>query len=462
MSVVIIGNGIMGLTTAYRLTKKDPNLKIQIVGPSDHKGCASLAAAAMFNSFCEVDPSTLTNKFERIKFDFNRSANPLWPQLLEQLHSESGLELFHNFGTYLINNHATDDLEDKNFDAILAALKEFSEPHEVVKPSEIDFFKPSARTRASRAVLIPREGYVNPRHLFQCLFQILRSSSRVSFVDNSCVSLNFSSQKIVEAKLENNKLVSGDCFVLAPGAVFSKIVQDSHLPIMTPKIFYGIGVSVLLKTSENTIRSCIRTPNRGLACGIYSAPHDETHTLVGASNFIAPFPEDFGRLTSVYGLLGSAMEQINSDFYRSQLEKVNVGWRPTSEDTLPLIGRSETFQNLLIATGTKRDGLHCSPVISDVISDLVLGRTPKFDISHFNPERKPIRVYSRSDAIETSVKHTVNAAYQHGFVPSKNRIVEDLESHYRREFEELHDKVGALDWGIPPEMINMYKYGHVR
>lgn len=32
----------------------------------------------------------------------------------------------------------------------------------------------------------------------------------------------------------------------------------------------------------------------------------------------------------------------------------------------------------------------------------------------------------------------------------------------REQAELLHDKVGANDWGIPPEMHDMYRYGHAK
>ncbi len=105
-----------------------------------------------------------------------------------------------------------------------------------------------------------------------------------------------------------------------------------------PRIFYGIGCSVLLATAEATLTHCIRTPNRGLACGVYARRRAILQTLIGASNLISPEPEEHARVTSVYALLQAAMEQISADYYRSQLLKVNVGWRPTSEDTLPLLG----------------------------------------------------------------------------------------------------------------------------
>ena len=144
--------------------------------------------------------------------------------------------------------------------------------------------------------------------------------------------------------------------MLAPGAAFTKIIAASNLDLRFPQIFYGVGCSILLRTNDSTLANCIRTPNRGLACGVYSTPQDSEHTLVGASNFISPAPEETVRLTSVYTLIKAAMEQINSDYYRCGLEQVNVGWRPTSEDTLPLLGAT-SIKNLFVATGTKRDGL---------------------------------------------------------------------------------------------------------
>ena len=168
----------------------------------------------------------------------------------------------------------------------------------------------------------------------------------------------------------------------------------------------------------------------------------------------------FARVTSVYTLLKSAVEQINSDYYRADLTAVNLGWRPTSEDTLPMIGGTE-IANLLVATATKRDGLHCSPLIAECIVDVMSSGRSKYDISLFKPDRKPVKTMTRKDAVEVFVRHTMNANYQHDFRPAKNRMLEQMERMYRQEIEELHDKAGAHDWGIPPEMVNMYRYGHI-
>lgn len=461
MNVIIIGNGILGLTTAYRLAEKDKSLKVTIVGPNGRIGCASLAAAAMLNSICEVDTSTKVSEPERGKFQLNRQATALWPNFLEKIQLDSDMKLHYGFGTYLVNNHATDALEDLNFDAVLETLKELAEPYENISANEIPKYNPSPRLRAARAIYIPGEGWLNPVLLISALESILRKNNRITFIDDECISLNKVGDTISNIALKNNGTLSGDCYFLAPGAVYSKIIDNSNFVLPTPRVFYGVGCSLLLKTDENTLTKCVRTPNRGLACGIYAAPYDSNHIVVGASNYISASPEYHARLESVRNILQSAMEQLNTHYYRSQIVKINIGWRPTSADTVPLIGKT-SVPNLFIATGTKRDGLHCSPLISDIMSNLILGKENSADISLFKPERELIRSFSREEAIDLSLKHTINAAYQHGFQPPNSTMTTDLNTYYRSDLEALHDKVGAIDWGIPPEMMTMYRYGHLK
>ena len=130
MKVVIIGNGILGLMTGYKLLIKDASINITLIGPDNQKGSASLAAAAMFNSFAEIDGHTLQNETELQKFVFNKSSSPFWPSLLLEIEEASQQKINYGFGTYIINNHASDSLEDENFDAIVESLKQFNEEYE--------------------------------------------------------------------------------------------------------------------------------------------------------------------------------------------------------------------------------------------------------------------------------------------------------------------------------------------
>jgi glycine/D-amino acid oxidase-like deaminating enzyme len=459
--ICIVGNGIIGLQTAYALLKRDPAVSIVLIGPRSRPGCASLAAAAMFNSFCEIDASTFGSPVETQKFEFNRLSNDKWPTLLKQIESDSGRSINAGFGTYLINNNGSDALEDENFDEIVAALGRYCEPFEIVSPRDIPFYRPEPRYRAVRAILIPREGWVNPIHLINALAAFLENSPRVRFVDDVCLRLTRRSNRVVAASTAISGEIAADRFLICNGASFSSLIEASNLEIHFQRIFYGVGASVLLETGDETLSNCVRTPNRGLACGLYAAPQTPSLTLVGASNFISPDPVAHVRLTSIYSIFKSAMEQLNQNFHRRELVRINIGWRPTSSDTLPLLGKT-SLANLFVATGTKRDGLHCSPVIAEFLCDEMLEGRSVRDFDLFNPERKPLKYLGRDEAIAILVRHSINAAYQHDFVPAKSRMTEELERHYVREFTQLHDDVGALTWGIPAELKDMYKHGHIK
>ncbi|MBS1140976.1 MAG: dependent oxidoreductase [Proteobacteria bacterium] len=480
MDTVIIGNGILALTIAFRLSRaageKDT---ISIIGKRERTGSATLAAGAMLNSFAEIEADSLDNELDLYRFELSHLATKMWPKFEQELITAagsclpSGCRNCQGFqgggcvdcGTYIVNNTAADDLDDENFDAILNALREFNEPHELISPRDIPNYLPDQRYRATRALYIFNEGWFNPRLMIEKLEAILANSPQVNFINTNVAKLLKENETVSAVELEDGSAIAGENFILAAGAAVSDLVNNSALGIDIQRIFYGVGVSVEIRSPDFPHKKCIRTPNRGLACGIYSVPYITAdcndHILLGASNFISPTPYPYGRITSVESLLKAGMEQINRNFYRADLVRVNVGWRPTSQDTYPMIGRT-SIQNLIIVSATKRDGFHMSPLISEYVVAMLNGQPvdKRFDV--FAPERSPIRPLTREQAINKAVRHQTSAAYQHGFSPSKSRMPEQVGKMFRDELERLHDQVGAYDWGIPPEMLDMYRYGHAK
>jgi glycine oxidase len=58
-------------------------------------------------------------------------------------------------------------------------------------------------------------------------------------------------------------------------------------------------------------------------------------------------------------------------------------------DTRPYIGPVPGYSNAFVAAGHKRAGLQLSPATAEVMADLVLGRTPRIDLSGFRVDREP-------------------------------------------------------------------------
>jgi len=482
MHTIILGNGIIALTIAFRLARRSTqNDRISIIGKKSRDGSATLAAGAMLNSFAEIEVGSLEADIDLYRFELSHLATQMWAKFERDLIDVAGSCLPYGcskcqgisgggcleMGTYVINNSAADDLDDENYDAILQALENFNEPFQHISPKDIPNYMPEQRNRATRALYLPNEGWFNPRLMIEKLDAILGKFPQVEFINSNVDKLIMTGDVIDRVSLEGGIVLSGDKFVLSTGATISTILDRSNLGIEVQPVFYGVGVSLEIRSPEFPHVKCIRTPNRGLACGIYSVPYftgpdvPMDHILLGATNFVSPVPRYEGRISSVESIIKASTEQINFNFFRADLLRVNVGLRPSSQDTYPLLGRS-SIDNLFIASGTKRDGFHMSPVISEKIVAMLYDEPVDERFAVFAPERKLIHSLTRVGAIEKGVRHQISAAYQHGFTAPQGRMLEQIKKMYREDLERLHDQVGAYDWGIPPDMIEMYRYGHAK
>jgi len=473
MNYIFIGNGIISLSTALNLKSKLSNsCKLTIIGESKRPGSATLAAAAMLNSFCEIEEDTFKNDINSFKFELSRNATIKWPEFIKEYsnldasksNKDKCFNTYGDLGTYLINNTSADNLDDLNYEAIINGLKKFNEPYNEIIPRDIPGYRPNQTDRSNRAIFIKNEGWVNPNITIKFIQETLEKDDRILFLNDRVTNIKQKNGKIDHVVLSSGVKLSGDKYLLASGANVSDLLFQSKIDINIPRIFYGVGVSLLLSNQNNEIKKCIRTPNRGLACGVYAVPYNSylknDKIVLGATNLISHKPINRSRVISVYSLLENIVNQINNNFYKSEIDRINIGWRPTSADTFPLIGGT-SLNNLIIATGTKRDGFHLSPVISEALVSILLNKKVDKRFEFFKPERKLIHLLSREQAIKKSVSHLMSASYQHGFNPGYISINNNLKSQFKDDLERLHDKVGAFDWGIPTEMIDMYRHDHI-
>ena len=64
-----------------------------------------------------------------------------------------------------------------------------------------------------------------------------------------------------------------------------------------------------------------------------------------------------------------------------------LGHRPSTPDSLPVVGRSETVANAVLAFGHGHVGLASGPVTGRLVADLVAGRPPAIELAAFSPGR---------------------------------------------------------------------------
>ena len=88
----------------------------------------------------------------------------------------------------------------------------------------------------------------------------------------------------------------------------------------------------------------------------------------------------------VDGIVRAVREYIQLD-EKLDVKETWAGLRPTTPDGVPMIGRSSRYKNLIIATGHAMLGLSLGPGTGQVVSELVLGKKPVFDLNPLKIER---------------------------------------------------------------------------
>ena len=64
-----------------------------------------------------------------------------------------------------------------------------------------------------------------------------------------------------------------------------------------------------------------------------------------------------------------------------------MGHRPSTPDSLPVIGRSRRSRNVIYAFGHGHIGMAAAPVTGKVVSEIVSNQPVSIDIAPFGPER---------------------------------------------------------------------------
>jgi glycine oxidase len=460
--IVIIGRGILSLSTAFSLMQMKPNLKIAIVGPRNRIGMATEAAGAMLNCFSEVTTQTFNNKYNIAKFEMSLKALDLWPLWIESINSylPEKDKIVISRGTYTILNTKSGKLDSENFSLILKSLKEYNEEFEEVETIDIPGLNPIEDCRPTKAIYIPREGFINPIKLTDNLINILVNNFNVQFIEQKAVKLERKSNQISSIATDQNNHLYASEFILATGSYTQTLLDNlPEISSNIPKIFSGTGYSLLMEQDDNnSVSTIIRTPNRAGACGLHALPQ-EGYLYLGASNNLWLTPQTQVSSGLAHFILECAIEQINQNLSSSRIIKWNVGNRPVTLDTFPLIGRT-SINNLSILTGTYRDGIHQSPYLAKYMSDIVLQKS-EISKNLFTPERNLIQIFSVEDSIKDGVIHYMSGGYERGMKLPKAGWDSLLKEMIQERLTNLYKDL-EINYGLAPEFLMMFEFAKNR
>ncbi|MBI5472415.1 MAG: FAD-dependent oxidoreductase [Ignavibacteriae bacterium] len=249
---------------------------------------------------------------------------------------------------------------------------------QMLTQSELQQLIPEVEVRAEGGLYFPDDCHMTPAKFVEGLAGHLESGG-VNLVRNTVVSgFKVQGNRIVEVKTSKGNF-SADEFVLAGGS-------------WSPDIARELGVKLLIQAGKGysvTIERADRKPAIPL---IFSEARVAVTPMGNAIRFAGTM-EIAGLDTSithrrVEAIINSIPNYIGgydkSDFATAEPW---AGLRPVSPDGLPHLGRSKKHSNLIVAAGHAMVGISLATITGKLVAEIAEGRKPSFDLTLLDPSR---------------------------------------------------------------------------
>ncbi len=249
---IVVGNGILGLSTAYQLKKQDPGHKVVVIGPAARPGSATFAAGAMINVWAEIARGQFDNAALADRAELGIIAIDMWDPLCEELAEYKNDAPRVTWGTYLLNNALGSPHEVAATDYIIDSCVKRGVKHEVLKESDIPWLKPEAKGRVTRVVSLP-DGRIDPFAVV-AVYEAALQKLEVKIVDDKVVTFGqngrngkWKSGDDVVVRGANGEEYVGKNIVLANGSFAQALIdQIPELRAETPRLVWGAGSAMAL------------------------------------------------------------------------------------------------------------------------------------------------------------------------------------------------------------------------
>jgi D-amino-acid dehydrogenase len=412
-NIVVIGGGIMGLSSAYYLHRSGH--KVTILDKGDFSDNCSYGNAGyvcpghfiplatpgivwkglkwMFNSKSPfyVRPS-LNGSLIDWGLKFIKSANnkhveasavPLrdiallsqheyeaWANLPGFDFSYEHKGLLEIFQTQAVADHAHHTVEKGRALGLDVDLLSYD---------ELQKMEPQIKLNALGAIYFKCDAHLYPNKLMKVLLEYLQKNG-VQLIGNSEVTGFEKDKKKIKKVITTAQAYEADEVVIATGAWSRQITAllDTKIPLMP-----GRGYSVTLENS----RYHVNYPAVLMEGRVAITPMDGNKIRFGGTMEVVS-TDTPPRYERVEGILNAVKRFIpDFDIPMPSTDKVWYGYRPCSADGLPYIGRIRKFDNVVVATGHAMLGLSLGAGTGKLVGELIDEKKSSIDMNPYAVER---------------------------------------------------------------------------
>jgi glycine oxidase len=357
--VLIIGGGVIGLTTAYFLARD--GIRVAVIDKGEFGQESSWAGAGILPP---ARPSPTQHPYEQLR---GHSAN-LFPVLSAELRERTGLDNGYLRCGGLDFSSATDA-------AACAEWRAEGIAFEIVEGKALLRLEPALSPHVRQACYLPEMGQIrNPRHVKAVLAgcQALGVELRPG-----CPVLGFERQaeRITALRTAGGSLSAGR-YLLSAGAWSEALLEPLG---WRPGIRPVRGQIALLNTGPPLLHRILLEGKR------YLVPRPDGRVLIGSTEEDAGFDKRT-TATAIADLLELG-QRLVPQLAGAHLERCWAGLRPGSPDGMPFLGPVPGIANLFVAAGHFRAGIQLSPGTALVLKELLLDQPLTVSLEAFRLDR---------------------------------------------------------------------------
>jgi D-amino-acid dehydrogenase len=243
---------------------------------------------------------------------------------------------------------------------------------------EVQALEPETELDILGAVHYRCDSHLYPNKLIPQLLKHLKSAG-VNIQGSNAVKQIITEKGTIKKVVAEKGEYEADVVVMAGGSWLPQLAKMAQLPI---PLMPGKGYSFTYDQPQKKLN----VPAILCEARVAITPMNG-HMRYGGTMEIAPVNNKIN-LNRVEGIVESVPKYFPGIKLEVPQEKdIWFGFRPCSPDGLPYLGRTTKLNNLIIAGGHAMMGLSLGPATGKVVADLANGQKPEVEISAFNPER---------------------------------------------------------------------------
>ncbi|WP_347175074.1 NAD(P)/FAD-dependent oxidoreductase [Polaribacter uvawellassae] len=410
--VIIIGGGIVGLSSAYYLQKEGH--QVTVIDKSDFTTGASyvnagyitpshiisLAHPGIINQGIKwmLNPASpfyvkprLDSEFLKWTLAFKKSANAkkveksvrvirdinlLTRDLYEDLKASNEFD-FHYERKGLLMAYKTDKAGEGEWKVGERLIQEGLSAEKLTK-EEVQKLEPNANLDVKGAIYYDCDAHMTPSDFMPQMILHLKGLGVEILAKEEVKDIEISNKKISKV-ITDKREISADEVVLAAGS-WSSLVSKK------------IGLNLLIQAGKGYRMNVAR--ETGITMPTILMETKVAVTPMSGFTRFAGTMEINGINHDINPVRVNAIADAVKKYYKgleiTEEEKndVQCGLRPCSPDGLPFIGKSAKCINLTVAAGHAMMGWSLGPATGKLVSEIISNKTTSLDLSPFHPDRK--------------------------------------------------------------------------